>query len=65
MEALATRPPLTTWFHPSPSSICSAEGLARWAFGAAGWPVAMLFRLRSGACFARDALASYHFTQPR
>ena len=28
VETLATRPPRTTWFHPSPSSICSAEGLA-------------------------------------
>ena len=25
--ALKTRPPRTTWFHPSPSFICSAEGL--------------------------------------
>ena len=43
-------PARTTCFHPSPRPICSAEGLGRWAFGAAGWPVATLFRLRSGAC---------------
>ena len=65
MVALTTRPPRTTWFHPSPKSICPAEGLARWAFGAAGWPTATLFRLRSGACFATAAFASFHFTHPR
>ena len=56
---------LTTWFHPSARSIYSAVGPARWALGAAGWPVATLFRLHSGACFARAALASFHFTQQR
>ena len=30
-----------------------------------GRVVATLLRLRSGACFARAALASFHFTQPR
>jgi len=45
--------------------LCSADGPARRALGAAGWPVATLFRLRSGAYFARTASASFHFTQPR
>ena len=49
--ALTTRPPRTTWYHPSPRSICSAEGPACWGLGAAGWSVATLFRPRSGAYF--------------
>ena len=62
--ALKTRPPRTTWFYPSPKSICSAEGPARWAFGAAGWPVAALFRPRSGACFqGRLRFFSLHTAQ--
>ena len=51
--ALMKRPPRTTWFHTSPRSICSADGPARWALWAAGWPLVKLFRLRSGACFAK------------
>ena len=62
--ALTTRPP-RKWFHPSSRSICSAEGPTRWAFGAAGLPIATLFRPRSGACFAMAAFASFQFTQPR
>ena len=50
---------------PSPRSICSAEGLACWAFGEASWPVTTLFRLRSGASFARANLAFFHFKQVR
>ena len=50
-------PPHTTWFQPSPTPICSLEGLARWAFGAV-----TLFRLPSGACFSIASFASFHFT---
>jgi hypothetical protein len=63
--ALTTRPPRTTWFQPSTRSLCSAEGLARCAFGAADWPEAALFCGRWGNCFARDARASFHLTQPQ
>jgi hypothetical protein len=62
--ALTTRPPRTTWFQPSPRSVCSADGPARWALGAVEWLVAALFRTPSGARFARAALASFHFTHP-
>jgi hypothetical protein len=63
--ALTTRPPRPTWLHPSPKSLCSAEGSTRLAFGAAGWLVATVWRLRAGVRFGRAALASFHFTQPR
>jgi len=64
--ALAICPPWTTWFHPSPRSICSAEGSARFAFGAAAdlldatilWPC-------SGVRVASAAFASFHLTHPR
>ena len=62
---LENTPPRTTWFQPSPRSICSVEGPARWAFGAAGWPVAALLRTHSVAYFARAAFASFHLIQPR
>jgi len=43
--------------------------LGRWtgplSFRSGSRAVATLFRLRSGACFARAAFASFHFTQPR
>ena len=42
--ALTTRPPRTTWFHPAPRSLRSAEGPARLAFGMTGWLQAALFR---------------------
>jgi len=41
-EALTTRTLGRRKNHPSPRSICSAKGPARWAFGAAGWHVAAL-----------------------
>jgi hypothetical protein len=63
--ALTTHPTRTTWLHPSPSSICSSEGSTCFAFGAGNLPVVVLFWPRSGARFARAALASFHFTQPR
>jgi hypothetical protein len=63
--ALTTRLPRMTWLHLSPRSICSAEGSARLAFGAAWLLVAVLLRLCSGARFAKAAFASFHFTQPR
>ena len=61
--ALTTPPPRTTWFQPSPKSVCSAEGPARWTLGAADWLLAALFRTPSGAHFARAALA-LHLIQP-
>jgi hypothetical protein len=63
--ALTIRPPRTTWFHPSPRSIYSAEGPARLAFGVGRLLVAVLLRLCSGARFTKAAFASFHFTQPR
>jgi hypothetical protein len=63
--AFTTRPPRTTWLHPSARSICSAEGPARLTFGAAWLLVAVLLWLCSGARFAKAAFASFHFTQPR
>ena len=63
--ALTTRPPQTTWLQTSNRSICSAEGPARLALGHAGWLVAAILRRRAGACFARAALASFHFPQPQ
>jgi len=55
--ALTTRPS-DDWFHPSPRSICSTKGPARWDFGAPGWPAVALLWPQSGACLARAALAS-------
>jgi hypothetical protein len=63
--AFTIRPPRTTWLHPSPTSLCSAKGLAHLAFGVAGWLVANVWQLWAGARFARTAVASFHFTQPR
>jgi hypothetical protein len=62
---LTTSPPRTTWFHPSPMFICSAEGPTRLAFCAALLLVAVLLRLCSGARFAKAVFASFHFTQTR
>jgi len=61
--ALTTGPPRTTWFQPSPKSVCSAECPARWALGAADWLVAA-FLWTPGARFARAAFASFHLIQP-
>jgi hypothetical protein len=62
--ALTTRPPRTTWFHPSPRSLCSAEGPAGCAFGAADWSGTALLCGRWGNCLASAARASFHLTQP-
>ena len=62
---LEDTPPRKTCFHPWPWTTFSAEGLARRAFVATGWPAATIFRLRSSSCFARDAFASFRFTQQR
>jgi hypothetical protein len=43
MVVLTTCPPWTTWIHPSPRSICWAEGPACLAFGAAGLLVACFY----------------------
>ena len=59
---LTTRPSFTTYLHPSPRSISSAEGPARLTFGAADWLMAAE-QHSAGACFAKAALASFHFTQ--
>jgi hypothetical protein len=58
--ALTTRPPRTTLLHPASSSNCSSEDSAR-----VDLAVMVFLRPRSGARFARAALASFHFTQPR
>jgi len=50
---------------PLAQVICSAEDPARRGFEAIGWSVALLFWQRSGACFARAALASFHLLQPQ
>ena len=47
--ALTIRPPRTTWLHPSPSSICSAEGSGCRVFGGAGLQL-IGFHNRGGKC---------------
>jgi hypothetical protein len=57
--ALATRPPRTTLLHPAAAN-CSSEDSA-WVDLA----VMVFLRSRSGARFAKAALASFHLTQSR
>jgi len=61
-SGLYNTPLWITWFHPSPRSICSAEGSASCSFGAVWWAVMALCRPRSGACFESAVFASFHFT---
>ena len=64
--ALTIRPPRTTWPHPSPRSIYSAEGPVWFAFGAAaGLLAASILWPCADDRFASAALASLHFTHPR
>jgi hypothetical protein len=61
--ALTTRPPRTTWLHPSPRSIWSAEGPACVVFEAAGLLAAVFLLPRTCARFALAAFACFHFIQ--
>jgi hypothetical protein len=57
--ALTTRPPRMTWVQPGPRISCSAVSFGAVVLGA------LPSLLPIGVRFASDALASFHFTQPR
>ena len=64
-SGLDDMPPRKKCYHHLPRFICSAEDPTYLVFEAAGCPVAALFRLRCGACFAKSAFSSFHLIQPR